>query len=800
MRFFIFTAAEPCAKLPPGMSRIDKLLHTAVIPPFFISLVVLTFVVFIHEFGRLSELLITRNASPDTIAIIAGTILPRILIFSLPLSFLIGILIGLSGLSSESQIIALRACGVPVRRMLLPVLILGSTVGLMTAVLSVIILPETNDIFLRATGRVSLRQATSQIQPRVFNEKFPNIVVYLEDLAVDKQHWSRVFLVDNTNPRSPRTLLAHDGTWVTDASDSRLQLHLRHGTIYEVDPTDPSKDNVTGFVATDIPIPIIRESGNGVETSDDNPKQKRPSEISTADLWHGAPDTGPDDRLDQLIELHRRLAIPFSILPFALLGLPLGIGTKKGGRTSGFILGLLLVLLFYVLFFNGVRLAHAGKLPPWLGAWSSNLILITCGLVLLGNVERHGRLMHWWSGFRTRVDPLTHRFHLDALGSKISYLDKAVVKSSRRLAGFRFPKVLDVYVSRGFFVYFFWSLLVCGSLFVILTLFDLLDYIIRNRTPISYVISYFIFLTPQILMWVVPMSVLLAILINFGILEKYSEVTALKAGGWSLYRIAMPVFLIAGIFCVNMYLLQDYVLPYANIRQDDLRNIIKGKPARTSSRPQRKWLFGESNDIFNYEYFDTSQDLFVGLNVFQVDLHALKVLRRFHAARAKIEASGQWLLEDGWMRDFESNPQVFRQFTRTEYPFPEKASYFQREMLEPQESSKLTYFELKSYIDYLKKSGYNATELQVELDKKISFPLSCIVMALLGVPFSFSTGRKGAFFGITASIAIAISYWGVFSIFEQMGSYGLLIPLLAAWAPNLLFASAGLVLLFTIRT
>jgi lipopolysaccharide export LptBFGC system permease protein LptF len=90
--------------------------------------------------------------------------------------------------------------------------------------------------------------------------------------------------------------------------------------------------------------------------------------------------------------------------------------------------------------------------------------------------------------------------------------------------------------------------------------------------------------------------------------------------------------------------------------------------------------------------------------------------------------------------------------------------------------------------------------LQVELHKKISFPLSCVVMALLGVPFSFSMGRKGAFFGITASVVIAISYWGVFSVFEQMGAYGLLIPLLAAWAPNVLFGSVGLALLFTIRT
>jgi lipopolysaccharide export LptBFGC system permease protein LptF len=216
--------------------------------------------------------------------------------------------------------------------------------------------------------------------------------------------------------------------------------------------------------------------------------------------------------------------------------------------------------------------------------------------------------------------------------------------------------------------------------------------------------------------------------------------------------------------------------------------------------PQRKWIFGESNRIFNYDYFDAGQNLFVGLNVFEVDFNRLKILKRIHVARAVIQSSGGWVVENGWIRDFQSEQDGFRSITKETFEFPEKSSYFQREILQPKESAKQTYLELKSYINYLSKSGYNATELYVELYKKISFPLSCLVMALLGVPFSFFTGKKGAFFGITASIAIAMSYWGVYSVFEQMGAYGLLLPLLAAWAPNILFGAAGLALLFTIRT
>ncbi len=784
------------------MRKIDKLLARAILPPFLSALVVLTFVVFVKELGRLSELLVTRNASLDTIAIIAGALLPGILIFSLPLSYLIGILIGLSGLSTESQITALRACGVPLRSMLRPILLLGTVVGILTAILSLIILPETNDIGAALKDRISLRQATSQIQPRVFNEKFPNIVFYLDDLATDRQRWSRVFLADNSDPKSPRTVLAREGTWVTDSDANRLQLHLQHGTIYEVDPDDPSKDKLSIFAATDIPIEFSRGQ-EGPEADAGAPsRHKKAFELSTPELWHGDPAASADEQLEQRIELQRRLAIPFSVIGFSILGLTLGVSTKKGGRTSGFVLSLVLVLLFYILFMNGLRLASVRKLSPWGGAWGADILLACFGFVLLFTAERGNRASQWLSSLRwkDRFEPLIRRWHLAAAQRRIREIDDAIISSTNRITRLSFPRILDVYVSRGYIVYFLWSTIACVALFVIFTLFDLLDDIIRNRIAVGYVLNYFFFLVPQILMLVIPIAVLLAILINFGILEKTSEVTALKAGGWSLYRISIPVFLITAGLCVSLYFIQDYILPYANIRQDSLHNIIKAKPAQTSMRPQHKWIFGESQRVFNYDYFDPSQNLFVGLNIFEIDFRDLKILRRIHAERAQIEGDGHWKFDNGWERDFRAEKNGFRRFSEADFEFPEKASYFQKEIFEPKESAKLTYLELKEYINYLKQSGYNATELQVELYKKITFPLSCVVMALVGVPFSFFMGKKGAFFGIAISLAIAISYWGVFSVFEQLGAYGFLVPILAAWAPNILFGAAGLVLLFTIRT
>ncbi len=780
------------------MRKIDKLLFRSIAPPFLISLAVLTFILLVRSLGTLSELLITRNASLGVILIITGAILPATFIFSLPLSFLIGTLIGIGGLSGESQITALRAGGVPIRSLLRPVLLFGAAVGILTGWMTLSILPRTNDVIGRAKNRVSVAQATSQIHSRVFNggdENFPNIVFYLSDIAEDKQHWSRIFLADNSNPKSPRTVMALSGSWITDSSKKHLQLHLERGANYSIDPVDPSKDNVSLFDSTDIPIDLSPRF-----LADEEQRSRKVAEQSTLFLWRDFRKLALPLKVEELIELNKRIALPFSIVPFALLGLALAVSTPKGGRTSGFAISLVLVLLFYMLFFNGIRLALVGKVTPWFGVWGANIILTALGFAFFYKVEKNHSMGQWISHTLSRLhwNRLNQHFHLDKLRIRIGELDKSLIRSTAKVARFRFPKVLDVYISKGFLAYFFWSLSVCGTLFVLITLFDLLDDIIRNKIPASTVLDYFTFFTPQILMPVVPMSVLLGVLINFGILEKNSEITAIKAGGWSLYRIAVPVFLISFGLCIGLFLLQDYVLPHSNELQDALHNQIKGKPPQISSL-KRKWILGESNRIYNYEYFNPNSDSFVDLNVYDIDFRDVKILHRIHAARARIDRNGLWNLEDGWVRDYQPQS-AFRRIKNEMIQFPEKAVYFKKGIFQPKESSKMTYAELRSYIKYLMQSGYNATELKVELYKKTSFPISCLVMALLGVPFSFSTGKKGAFFGIGVSIAIAISYWGIAGAFETMGAYGILIPLLAAWAPNLLFGSAGLVLLFTIRT
>ncbi len=127
----------------------------------------------------------------------------------------------------------------------------------------------------------------------------------------------------------------------------------------------------------------------------------------------------------------------------------------------------------------------------------------------------------------------------------------------------------------------------------------------------------------------------------------------------------------------------------------------------------------------------------------------------------------------------------------------EPPAYFKTE--EP-DADRMTYFQLRSYIDMLRASGFNAVPYMVQLQRKVAFPFVTLVMTLLAVPFAVTTGRRGAMYGVGIGIVLAIFYWMTMSVFAAVGAGGWISPMLAAWAPNILFGAAAIYMLLTVRT
>jgi LPS export ABC transporter permease LptG len=297
-----------------------------------------------------------------------------------------------------------------------------------------------------------------------------------------------------------------------------------------------------------------------------------------------------------------------------------------------------------------------------------------------------------------------------------------------------------------------------------------------------------------------PLSVLVAVLVTFSLLQASNELTAMKATGISVYRVVVPVLAVALVISAALFLFEQYYLPDANTRQEALRNSIKGKPAQTFLRPERKWIFGQNNTIYYYEHFDPDQNEFAGLSVFQFEPATFQITTRIYATRARWSNEVEkWVFEKGWSRTFAGDGvDSYRRFDATTFDqAAEPPVYFKKEV---KQSSEMNYPELARYIADLSQSGFDTVRLRVQLYKKIAYPLIVFVMAVLAVPFSLQAGRRGALTGIAIALGIAILYWMSSGLFEALGNVNQLPAALAAWAPNLLFGIAGGYLMFKVQT
>lgn len=362
----------------------------------------------------------------------------------------------------------------------------------------------------------------------------------------------------------------------------------------------------------------------------------------------------------------------------------------------------------------------------------------------------------------------------------------------------RFPNILDRYIIRKYLVIFFLVFLSLISIFLIVTFFERIDNIYKHDKPLSMFFEFLWYSVPEFVHFSLPVSVLVSTLLCLGFLTKFNEITAIKACGISLYRIILPILLLACLVSFASFYLQENILPYSNKKAEATWSRINDSPPRSYSYIDRRWVMGMNKDrIYHYRYFDADASVFSQISVFDLDQANWRIKRRYYSEKAVMRSPGL-LLEDSWFREFEDDkPVKFEKEAGIELSAEEDKGYFLKEWKEPDQMS---YAELSSYIKEIEEREFETTNFKVDLNYKVSFPLASLIVALLGIPFAFSMGKRGALVGIGLSIVIAMVYWGAIGIFKSLGYANYLNAFLAAWGPNLIFGLAGLYLLFTVRT
>jgi LPS export ABC transporter permease LptF/LPS export ABC transporter permease LptG len=773
------------------MRILDRYIVREVFRHAFLGLVVFTFVFFVPQLVRLTALFVRHTGSGSQIAELFLCIFPGVFTFTIPMAILIGVLLGLGRMSADSEIIALTALGIGRRRILVPVGVLAVTGAAVTLVMTLWLGP----LALRTLRGLETELATSlpdfQVQPRVFDERFPQMVLYVNDISASGTQWRGVFLAETAGDNGSRVTLAEKAIVIAEPKQGKLELHLQGGSTHEFDRSDPDHYSVTAFGQSDLPV----------EVTDLAPGQAREAKNDERSLRALISDVGPNWR-EARVEFHKRLAFPAACFAFALIAVPIGAQPRRGGRAAGSLIAVVLIAGYYLLLITGSGLARQGAVPPVIGLWMPNMLLVVAGLALLPRMEQFHSEIRWLpqlTRFRTWVRLLRlRRARARAAASRATNGGRAQGEAGAPSSG-SFPRLMDLYLLRRFFLYFAGLMAAFIFLFEAFTFFELLDNIATNRIPFVIVVEYFLYLTPYLLYQLSPLGALVAILVTIGVMSKNNEIVACKASGTSLYRLAVPL-LFAGIaLAIAMIALDDTYLPYANQRQDALRNQIKGKPAQTYTQPQR-WIFGENAKIYNYDLFDPQKNIFGGLSVLEVDPATFRVRRRVFASRAQwSDAQNLWVLESGWVRDFSDGTIArYERFNVKDLPeLTEPPSYFHREV---RQAIQMNWGELRRYIEGLHRAGFDVATLTVQWHRKLAFPMIAPISMLLAFPFAFLVGTRGAVGGVAIGLGIGILYWLGAELLTAMGGVGQLPPLLAGWSPDIVFFFLGLYFFFKMPT
>ena len=766
------------------MKTLDRYIFKEILFPAVIALAALTFVAFLafsREIGWLLELIVRQSATMSEIWAISIAILPNVLTFTIPMAVLVGILTGFGRMSSDNEAIAFRASGVSMVRLLAPVLVLGMLAWGANLGITLSIAPQTAARLRDLRYELIAKQVSLEVKPRVFKESLSNFVLYVQNIAREGFRWEGILLANMSQPDQTQVTFARSGTLIKDDEHHTFVLTLTKGSRHVVSPRAPDRYSYDTFDTTTISIPMPEAP----------PKEDKraTAEMPTRAIWESMKaDTAT---YEEHVEFHRRFALPFACLVFTLAGLPLGVSTTRGSKSMGLVLSLILMLVYYLAFIGGTRIAGNAQFSPFFGAWLPNLVFALLGIVLIARSDHESEnqalaalasAMRWFSDVLGRLRTSRQRF------SRWTYSLTHHPK---------FFRLLDVYVLRGFWFFFVLVLIVFVALFILVTLFELLPDIVKNRVDSSIVVTYFLYLLPQILYYVIPLTVLLAILINLGTLTKTNEILAVKAGAVSLYRMAMPLLIMGLVLSAGIYFLQDFMLPYANQRQDEYRNVIKGRAPQTYRDPQRKWMAGSDDRVYHYNYFDSNENLFGGISIFQFKPNTFELSEWVFATRATWEGRS-WKFEDGWVRRIGANGAVdYQPFNSLDARELDGPDYFKKEV---RTAAQMTYPELKRYVTDLKQSGFDVSALMVDLYRKLSFPLVSFIMAIIGIPFSFTTGKKGAFYGIGLCLAVGIFYWSTFELFDKLGGINRLSPFIAAWFPNFIFGFGGVWMMLRVKT
>lgn len=350
-------------------------------PPFLVGMVTFTFVLLMGRFLKLAEMVVEKGVPFGDVLLMIAYLLPPFWLFTIPMALLLAILLAFGRLSGDSEITAMKSCGVSLYGMLPPPLLFSFFACLACLWVTVYAVPWGNSGFKALMVNIAQSSAGVVIKEKVFNNAFPDMVIYADTLDPKAQTMSGMIVHDERDPDTPTTIFATSGALVSDPKTSSMEFQLKNGSIHRGDEKG------------DYRMVEFQEYNLRVALSDGGPKAPRKvGEMTLDELLHPPKGAKEKEILSRSLEFQSRLALPFSCFVFTLLAMPLGIQNRRSGKASGFSLSIAVILSYYVALSGFKALGDKGVLAPFLAGWGPNLLFLLAGVYLFKKTAREEQL------------------------------------------------------------------------------------------------------------------------------------------------------------------------------------------------------------------------------------------------------------------------------------------------------------------------------------------------------------------------------------------------------------------------
>lgn len=350
---------------------------------FFLSLAVFTFILVMSRLGKMADLVINKGVDFKDIVLLIAYSCPPFLTFTLPMAFLLSTVVVLGRLSSENEILALKASGVNLMYLFVPISMLGIAVFFAGFLNNSLLLSKSSDAFRNTLANIAKKGISIEDKEGIFNDAIPGVVIYIDKVDTHNKVLSGIIISDDRDEGVRQTVAAQKGTVNIDTSSLDLSFKLKNGSLQR---WEKQEDAYRSLSFKDYTFSL-----NLSNVLPNKEWRKRPFEMDINELRKAFTAAKGESRYEFAVEMYKKISVPFSIVAFVLLTVPLGIKRKTEGKFSGVVYSLLIFICYYILSAIMENIGRVYEAPPVLVCFAPNVLFSAAGLYLITQLNNEGQ-------------------------------------------------------------------------------------------------------------------------------------------------------------------------------------------------------------------------------------------------------------------------------------------------------------------------------------------------------------------------------------------------------------------------